>query len=87
MYIPGTVVSTLLSFFRVEVLVGAFVTTAPVISTIKRFAKNFLYYAWFAFICGVILLLLVFNKKYTIMNANLKLINAKIHSFYSIDVH
>ena len=34
-YIPGTVEFALLSFFRVEVLVGAFVTTAPVISRIK----------------------------------------------------
>ena len=28
-----------------------------------------------------------YKKKYTIINANLKLINAKIHSFYSIDIH
>ena len=32
-------------------------------------------------------LLLFITRRYTIINANLKLINAKIHSFYSIDVH
>ena len=30
---------------------------------------------------------LFITKKYTIINANLQLINAKIHSFYSIDIH
>ena len=32
-------------------------------------------------------LLLFIIRKYTIINVNLKLINEKIHSFYSIDVH
>ena len=32
-------------------------------------------------------LLLFITRKYTIINANLKLINVKIHSFYSIDIH
>ena len=32
-------------------------------------------------------LLLFITRKYTIINANVKLINAKIHSFYSIDIH
>ena len=32
-------------------------------------------------------LLLFITRKYTIIDANLKLINAKIHSFYSIDTH
>ena len=32
-------------------------------------------------------LLLFISRKYTIINANLKLINVKIHSFYSIDIH
>ena len=32
-------------------------------------------------------LLLFITKKYTIIHANLKLINAKIHSFYSVDIH
>ena len=31
--------------------------------------------------------LLFITSKYTIINANLKLINAKIHSFYSTDIH
>ena len=30
---------------------------------------------------------LFITRKQTIVNANLKLINAKIHSFYSIDIH
>ena len=32
-------------------------------------------------------LLLFIARKYTIINANLKLINAKIHSFYPVDTH
>ena len=32
-------------------------------------------------------LLLFITRKYTIINANLKLINAKVHSFYSINSH
>ena len=32
-------------------------------------------------------LLLFIERKYTIINANLKLINEKIHSFYWIDIH
>ena len=32
-------------------------------------------------------LLPLITRKYTIINANLKLINAKIHSCYSIDIH
>ena len=32
-------------------------------------------------------LLLLITRKYTIINANLKLKNAKIHSIYSIDIH
>ena len=32
-------------------------------------------------------LLLFITSKNTIINANLKLINAKIHSFYSMDIH
>ena len=32
-------------------------------------------------------LLLFFSRKYSIINANLKLINTKIHSFYSIGIH
>ena len=32
-------------------------------------------------------LLLFITRKYTIISANLKLVNAKIHSFYSIDIH
>ena len=32
-------------------------------------------------------LLQFITRKYSVINANLKLINAKIHSFYSIDIH
>ena len=32
-------------------------------------------------------LLLFITREYTIINANLKLINAKIHLFHSIDIH
>ena len=32
-------------------------------------------------------LLLFISRKYTIINAHLKLINAKLHSFYSVDIH
>ena len=32
-------------------------------------------------------LLMFITRKYTIINANLKLVNAKMHSFYSIDIH
>ena len=32
-------------------------------------------------------LLLFITRKYTIINAHLKVINTKIHSFYSIDIH
>ena len=32
-------------------------------------------------------LLLFITRKYTIINANLKLINAKIHSFYPTEIH
>ena len=32
-------------------------------------------------------LLQFITRKYTIIDANLKLINAKIHSCYSIDIH
>ena len=39
--IPGNAEFTSLSFFLVEVLVCAFVTTAPVISRIKHLAKIF----------------------------------------------
>ena len=35
----------------------------------------------------VVHLLLFITRKYTIINANLKLINAKINSFYSMDIH
>ena len=31
--------------------------------------------------------LLFITRKYSVINANLKLINAKIHSFCSIDIH
>ena len=31
--------------------------------------------------------LLFVSRKYTIINANLKLVNTKIHSFYSIEIH
>ena len=30
---------------------------------------------------------LFITRKYTIISANFKLIKAKIHSFYSIDIH
>ena len=32
-------------------------------------------------------LLLFITRKYTVINANVKLINSKIHSLYSIDIH
>ena len=35
----------------------------------------------------IVHLLLSITRKYTIINANLKLINAKVHSFYSIYIH
>ena len=35
----------------------------------------------------IVRLLLFITRKYTIINTNLKLINAKIHSFYSIHIH
>ena len=31
--------------------------------------------------------LMSISRKYTIINANLELINSKIHSFYRIDIH
>ena len=31
--------------------------------------------------------LLFITRKYTVINANLELINAKIHSFYLLDIH
>ena len=37
--------------------------------------------------CYVIQLLLFITRKYSIINANLKFVNAKIHLFYSIDIH
>ena len=37
--------------------------------------------------CYIIHFLLFITRKYTIINAHLKLINGKIHSFYSIDIH
>ena len=36
---------------------------------------------------SILHLLLFITRKYTIINANLKLINAKLHSFYSVDIH
>ena len=36
---------------------------------------------------SVVHLLLFITRKYTSINANLKLINSKIHSFYLIDIH
>ena len=35
----------------------------------------------------VLHLLLFITRKYTIIYAKLKLVNAKIHSFYSINIH
>ena len=37
--------------------------------------------------CGLIHLLLFITRKYTIINAKLRLTNAEIHSFYSMDIY
>ena len=49
-------------------------------------SRNLLFSSRVTALPELLLLLLFITKKYTIINANLKLINAKIHSFYSIDI-